>query len=385
MRICVVSQQIGDIRTGVGTYANALIPGLVAAGHEAVLIGRGKAPGWEGVAYRAVPAAPRDPTPEGWLSFAWRAAAALRDAPDADLVHFLDAREALFLPRRHATAAVGTVHDCYLADAPASVLYWRRRYGDWPSRWAYHRVARRLERRALRTLDFVIANSHWVERAVTAAYGLRAGSVATVYLGFRSGGGPPPDVRPGPEVLFVGGNFERKGLPTLLRALVAVAERVPGVALRVIGDHPARGRMVALARTIGLGERVRFLGRLPHEAVAAHYRTARVVAMPSEVEGFGLTLLEALHAGVPVVAGAEGGSAELVRDGWNGYLVPPGDPAALADRLVALLTDDRLCHELGGHGRETAARFTLARMVEETLAVYRAVLARTPARAGGGA
>jgi glycosyltransferase involved in cell wall biosynthesis len=376
VRICFVSQQIGDIRTGVGTYANALIPELARAGHEAVVVGRGRAPRWDGVEYRAVPPAPRDPTPAGWLSFAWRAAALLRGAGRADLVHFLDAREALFLPRLDGTPAVGTVHDCYLADASPSPLYWRRRYGDWLVRWAYHRLARRLERRALRKLDFLIANSRWVERAITAAYHLPPAAAATVYLGFSVGGGPGPAARPGREVLFVGGNFQRKGLPTLLRALVAVKDRVPDVRLRVIGEHPARREMAALAGALGLDERVRFLGLLPHDAVVAHYRTARVVAMPSEIEGFGITLLEALEAGVPVIASSQGGSAELVRDGWNGYLVAPGDVPALADRLVAILTEDGLRDELGAHGRETAARFTLARMVEETLAVYRAVLSR---------
>lgn len=376
MKICFVSQQIGEIHTGVGTYANALIPGLVRAGHEAVVVGRGRAPGWDGVEYRAVSPAPRDPTPEGWLSFAWRAAGMLGGAEGSDLVHFLDAREALFLPRLDGTPAVGTIHDCYLADASPSPLYWRRRYGDWRTRWVYHRLARRLERRALRKLDFVIANSRWVERAVTAAYRLPAETASTVYLGFSWPAAPRADARPAAEVLFVGGNFQRKGLPTLLCALVLVAERVPDVRLRVIGDHPARREMAALADRLGIGGRVEFLGVVPHEAVVGHYRTARVLALPSEIEGFGIVLLEALHAGVPVIASARGGSAELVRDGWNGYLVAPGDVRALADRLVALLTDDELQGRLGARGRETAGEFTLERMTEETLAVYRAVLSR---------
>jgi glycosyltransferase involved in cell wall biosynthesis len=373
VRICFVSQQIADIRTGVGTYANALVPGVVAAGHEAVVVGRGRPPLWDGVPYHPVPPVPRDPTPEGWLSFAWRAAKRLRDAARADLVHFLDAREALFL-RRDGTPAVGTIHDCYLADAAPSPLYWWQRYDDWLARWTYHRVARRLERRALRKLDFVIANSRWVEGAVTAAYGLRRESTTTVHLGFDFPAPAASAARPGHVVLFVGGNFQRKGLPTLLRALVTVAGRVPDVALRVIGEHRARAEMERLTEDLGLAERVAFLGMLPHERVLAHYAAARVVAMPSEIEGFGITLLEALHAGVPVVAGARGGSGELVREGWNGYLVAPGDVATLAARLVALLTDDALHARLGARGRETAAEFTRARMVEETLAVYRAVL-----------
>jgi len=176
MRVCFVSQQIGEIRTGVGMYANNLIPAMAEAGHEAVLIGRGSPPAWSRVAYHGVPAVPRDPTPEGWLSFAWMAARRLGDigGPGAfDVIHFLDAREALFTRRQGAAPLVGTIHDCYLAAAASGPSYWRRRYGDWLQRWTYHVLARRLERAALRRMDALIANSRYVEGEVAAGYRLR--------------------------------------------------------------------------------------------------------------------------------------------------------------------------------------------------------------------
>jgi glycosyltransferase involved in cell wall biosynthesis len=371
MRICFVSQQIGTVRTGVGTYANALIPAIAAAGHRVTLVGRGGDPGWEGVTCLPVPPLPGDPTPEGWLSFAGLAARRLRGLGAFDLVHFLDAREALFSARRGAM--VGTVHDCYLASASPDLSYWRRRYGDWLRRWLYHRLARRLERAALGRLDWLITNSDYVRKALIEAYGLEPPALRTVYLGFAfpwqaAEDGARPATR---EVLFVGANFERKGLPTLLDALAQVRPRVPDVELHVLGDHPSRHRMEVRAARLGLGGRVTFHGFVPREEVAARYRSAALLALPSEVEGFGITLLEAMHSGLPVVASAEGGSAELVQDGWNGYLVPPGDVGALADRLLALLGDERRRVEMGRNGRRTAERFTLGRMVEETIAVYR--------------
>lgn len=378
MRVCYLSQQIGDIRTGVGTYANNLIPALAERGVEATVIGRGEAPDWPGVSYHPVPWSMRDPTPEGWLSFAWGAARRLRrlGAGSFDLVHFLDARESLFARRRRGARVVGTIHDCYLAEAARSPRYWKARYTDWLPRYGYHRVARILERRALRRLDAVIANSDYVRQAVTAGYRLPPERLRTVHYGLVFPWGPPPGgrTRRCPEVLFVGANLERKGLPALLRALVAVRPTVPGLRLHVVGDHPVRPRMEALARELGIAPLVVFHGFLPHDALSPLYRTARVLALPSEVEGFGITLLEAMHSGLPVIGSVRGGSAELVREGWNGYLVEPGDVATLAARLGVLLTDDRLCAELGGHGRETAARFALPRMVDETLAVYRAVV-----------
>ena len=378
MRVCFVSQQIGTVRTGVGTYANALVPAVAAAGHPATLVGRGADPQWPGVTYHAVPAAPGDPTPEGWLSFAWLAARRLRRllaAGGFDVVHFLDAREALFAPRRGAM--VGTVHDCYLATASPALGYWRRRYGDWARRWAYHRLARRLEQAALGRLDRLIANSNYVREALVAAYRLPPRALRTVYLGFSF---PWPAAEDGARagtraVLFVGANFERKGLPALLAALARVRPRVPDVELHVLGDHPSRRRMEARAAALGLGGRVTFHGFVPRAEVAACYRSAALLALPSEVEGFGITLLEAMHSGLPVIASAEGGSGELVRDGWNGYLVQPGDVGGLADRLLELLGDERRRAEMGGNGRRTAERFTLGRMVDETLAVYRDAVA----------
>jgi len=376
MRICFVSQQVADIRTGVGMYANALIPAVAEAGHRTTLVARGRAPGWKDVDHHPVPAVPRDPTPEGWLSFAWIAArrlGALGGARAFDVVHFLDAREALFARRADGASLVGTVHDCYLAAASPDLSYWRSRYSDWVRRWAYHRLARRLERAALRKLDALIANSRYVERQVGAAYALPPRALRTIYHGFRFGWEARSAGSPSSDVLFVGANFERKGLPGLLRALARVRERVPDVHLHVAGDHPSRRHMEGLAGELGLAEHVIFHGFLPRADVAALYRGAAVLALPSEVEGFGITLMEAMHSGVPVIASTEGGSAELVRDGWNGFLVAPGDVATLADRLLVLLTDGQRRAEMAANGRETAGRYPLARMVAETLAVYREV------------
>jgi len=374
VRICFVGQQIGEVRTGVGTYANTLVPAVAALGHEVTLIGRGTtSPPRAGITYHPVPSAAHDPTPESWLSFAWLAGRRLRALDTRfDVVHFLDGREAVFAPAGAGATVLGTVHDCYLAAAPAGPTYWRRRYGDWPTRWAYHTVARRLERRALRRMDGLVSNSAYVARQIAQHYRIDPAVIRVVQLGVQIEWPPGDPAAREPEVLFVGANFERKGLPALLRAIADLASTVPDVRLHVVGDHPSRARMQALARALGIERRVTFHGFVDRAAVSARYRAAAVVALPSEIEGFGLSLVEGMHTGVPVVASTEGGSGEIVRDGWNGYLVAPGDVPSLTDRLRRLLTDEKRRQEMGRNARETAVRFTPARMVEETLAVYRA-------------
>src|SRR5262249_57469710 len=98
--------------------------------------------------------------------------------------------------------------------------------------------------------------------------------------------------------------------------------------------------------------------------------TARVLALPSEVEGFGLTLLEAMQRGVAVVASTRGGSRELVTDGVSGVLVPPGDVDALAARLSALLTDDPPSARLAAGRAAAAAPFTTEPTVATPAAQY---------------
>src|SRR5262249_38053514 len=138
-----------------------------------------------------------------------------------------------------------------------------------------------------RRLDVLLANSDWVRRSILETYGFPGERARTVYLGLP----PAPPLRPGPrrpDVLFVGVNFQRKGLPTLLRALVAVRRAVPDVRLTVMGDHPTRPAMEALARALGVADVVTFTGLVPRATVLDACVTARVLALPSEVEGFGL-------------------------------------------------------------------------------------------------
>src|SRR5262245_48417034 len=201
----------------------------------------------------------RDPTPEGWLSFAWAAARRVRGlGAGYDLVHFLDAREALFFRPRRGVPVVGTIHDCYLAEAARTLGYWKARYADWLPRYAYHRVARTLERRALGRLDAIVANSDYVRAAVAGAYRLPAGRLRTIYYGFVFPWESPPraEAHRRPEILFVGANLQRKGLPALLHALVEVRAAVPEVRLHVVGDHPVRPHMEALARELGVAGQV---------------------------------------------------------------------------------------------------------------------------------
>jgi glycosyltransferase involved in cell wall biosynthesis len=175
-----------------------------------------------------------------------------------------------------------------------------------------------------------------------------------------------------PRLVMVARYGAQKDHPTLLRALAEL--RNHPWELDLIGDGPLMAETEALARQLGLGGRVHFLGQ--RNDVDTLLAAAQVSLLVTNWEGFPLSVLEAMRAGLPVVASDVGGVAESVRDGENGFLVPRGDPSVLRDRVERLLRDPELRQRLGASGRDRFVRdFTLEVAVRRTLDVYRDALA----------
>lgn len=168
----------------------------------------------------------------------------------------------------------------------------------------------------------------------------------------------------GPTLAFAGRITRQKALGVALAALV----RVEGACLVVAGDGPDLEAVRAEAASLGLAERVRFLGPLDREGVLALFRAADASLLPSTWENFPHTVVESLAVGTPVVATAVGGVSEVVRDGVNGILVPPGDVDRLVDAIRAVVADgalrERLAAQAAGSVRELAADRVYARLEE---------------------
>jgi len=150
------------------------------------------------------------------------------------------------------------------------------------------------------------------------------------------------ELGPEPVLLYVGRLAPIKGLDTLLEAMRFVA---PEATLLVVGgeqDEPDRGhgaRLRQLAAALGLGARVRFLPAQPQRRLPLFYAAADATVMPSYYESFGMVALEAMACGSPVVASRVGGLVTTVKDGATGFLVPEGEPRALAEALGRILAD----------------------------------------------
>ncbi len=168
-----------------------------------------------------------------------------------------------------------------------------------------------------------------------------------------------------PLLLALGRLHPNKGFDVLIRALA----RVPDAHLWLAGEGPEERALRDLAAASGVGARVRFLGW--QREVAPLYRAADLYACASRVEPLGNVVLEAWAHGLPVVAAAAAGPAELIADGASGVLVPAGDADALADAIRRLLGDADLCRRLADGGRRAhAAGFTREAVVAAYAAFF---------------
>lgn len=176
-------------------------------------------------------------------------------------------------------------------------------------------------------------------------------------------------------VLFAGRLSPEKGVGDLVKALDIALRVEPCLLARIAGHGPlADAVRRALAPYIAAG-RVSLPGHVPWKAMPAEYQAADIFFFPSPAETQGLAVLEAMATGLPVVAVRAGALPELVRDGENGILVPPGDVLALARAVVFLARHPELQRRLGLEARATAREHEARRVLGEVLALYARVVA----------
>ena len=181
---------------------------------------------------------------------------------------------------------------------------------------------------------------------------------------------PPADLPEGRRVLWVGRLDPQKGFPIALRAFARLAEDLPDVSFVVAGDGPEHGAVEMLPSE--LRARVTMLGSVPHDELPKYHAAADAFIAPAlGQESFGMVLIEAMAAGVPVVASDIAGYREVVRDGIEGSLVPPGDAEGLAAALRPILTDTEFAERLRAAGRARALEFSWAHVVDRIEAVYK--------------
>ena len=246
------------------------------------------------------------------------------------------------------------------------------RYEDWTVRLSLGAQAL-CERLHVARVPLVLATSAFARQRLSMHYGIALEKIRVVpepidlelWTPLLREAAPRPSA--GFTVLCVAHLYPRKSVGTLLSAMARLRLSQPTARLRLVGHGPEERHLRLLAARLGLDGAVDFLGHMPLSALAAEYRSAGVFCLPSRQEGFGIVYLEAMAAGLPVVACRAAAAPEVVLDGETGLLVPPLAPGALAAALGRLADDAALRRRLGEAGRRRALLYSPKRVAETFL------------------
>jgi glycosyltransferase involved in cell wall biosynthesis len=407
--VLFLTESFHPVLGGGELHVRTLATALVGGGIPATVITRRSEAAWpaeerlDGV--RVLRVGPSGPARSGkyrMLPAAFRAAA--REARRHDVL-VVRATRVLGVPGLLAGRAAGTpvvLQPEVNGELSGDVYTWGTAlHRPLPRRFI--RGITRLRNRLFRDADAFVAMSREIEREMRAA-GLPADRILYSPHGVDTRRFRPAsaDERgqlrrdlawPDDAVVFVytGRLLRGKGLETLVESFAAIAADAPAARLVLVGSGAGQALSVeeelqADVRRRGLGERVGFTGRL--DDVAPVLRAADVFVFPSRFEALGISLIEAAACGLPAIGSRTGGIVDVLGDGRAGVLVPPGDAAALAAAMRALLADPARRRALAAGARETAcARFDLRDSVDRYRLLFQELAARraSPAAVTGAA
>lgn len=280
------------------------------------------------------------------------------------IIHAHFAREATAAAREHA-ARLGVP---YTFTAHGYDIY-RKAPADWNARAAA----------AARVVTVSDANAEFIARE----FGVAPGHIRVIPCGVDMERFSPGGIRDEPPVILcVARMVAVKNHALLLEACRLLADRGLDFRCVLLGDGELQDEVAARRAALGLEDRVDMPGAAEQDEVRDRLRRASVAVLSSHSEGMPVSLMEAAACGVPAVATAVGGVPELIADGETGFVVPPGDAAALADALARLIADPGRRARMGEAARARAtARFSVARQVDRLMEVWSRAIATagTPA------
>jgi len=395
LNICLVTYEFPPFHWigGEGAYTAELSHALLKLGHEVIVLTTS--------INRSDPhnARPQvlfvdtiNKPPFRLLSFYSRARAKIREIgmnTDLDIVHYTNDYCGPIISKEEINRPIiATMHHPYVAERRV----WR---GNVEKSTFKHPIylltlfAKDISaRRTCKKATKIIAVSRFTAEGIISEYGILPGKMAIIPNcvdtirfnpningeGFREKWKLHSD----PLVVFVGRLVQNKGLQYLVEAFAEVLRDIPEAKLIIAGEGTLKKELLIMIRKLNLQNSIKLVGRVPSKELPAIYAAADLVVLPSIMEGFGMTLLEAMATAKPCVATAVGGIPEVVINGETGLLVPPGDSSALHKAICTVLEDRSLSRKLGEAGcRRVENRFTSDIVAKETVVVYEQTLERS--------
>lgn len=243
-----------------------------------------------------------------------------------------------------------------------------------PQTWAVLMLQYRLWEQWRSAFDLVVALSYGMKAQLETA---GIDSVEVVYNGVPVRPMRPELCNP-PTVVYAGRLVPEKGIDVLLKAFAQVLLKVPQAKLLIAGDGVEQANLQALCSDLGVAQSVQWLGYLPQSEMEQQFNNAWVQVVPSLwAEPFGNVTTEAMMRGTAVIAAAVGAQPEIVADRETGFLVPPGDVEALAQKLTQLLGDRSIAEKMGRAGRDRAlSEFSEDKRNDRFLEIYKRLQAK---------
>lgn len=164
----------------------------------------------------------------------------------------------------------------------------------------------------------------------------------------------------------------QKDTATLIKAMSKVFKKLPQAKLVLVGSGPLKYKLQKLVQKLKITDQVVFTGTI--KEISSILQLFTIFVLPSRSEAFGISILEAMKAKVPVIATRVGGIPEIITNNRDGILIEPGNPKILSSAIMKLLNDRKLQHKLIRGGEETIKRFSLSRMIQETSKLYKELL-----------
>ncbi len=233
-----------------------------------------------------------------------------------------------------------------------------------------------------RNCDKILTNSTYTRKVLLSIAPSAEDRIEVIPMGvnverFQSARGDNyREIPDSPSVLYIGRLIDWKGLEYLVEAFAIVSRKVQGAKLVIGGEGPEEARLRQQVKRLGLDESILFAGLIESRDLSRYYREAAVFVLPSiqvegQTEGLGVVLLEAMACGTPVIGSNVGGIPDIIRDGWNGYLVQERSPPELAERIIALLECQAIHKQFQENGLRTVyEQFSWNRVVAKVTKTY---------------
>jgi len=242
------------------------------------------------------------------------------------------------------TFQMQSLFDCSLPNVPHFIYtdhthLANLNYPDFSLKKLYPEQWVALEKQVYENATKIFVRSSNIQRSLIEQYGQPAGKAICVYAGNNVDTNilnTQAKLYTGKNVLFVGIDWERKGGPELVEAFKSILTKHPDATLTIAGASPNLQM-----------ENCRVLGKIPPAELQSHYEAATIFCLPTHVEPFGIAFLEAMQARLPIIGTNVGAVPDFLQDGWNGFLVKPGDVQGIACGITKLLDDPDLCRTFG--------------------------------------